>query len=66
MSEALVNWILYFSIFLLFGGLGAGIVTLLFQAIIGIEFSSFLYAVIFGGSGLIACVAFRNVRERST
>lgn len=60
MSQALLDWIKFVGIFLLFGGLGAGIIAFLFELIIGSAFSEVLYAVIFGGSGLIACEAFRD------
>lgn len=61
-SRAFLNWLVYVGIFLLFGGLGAGVITLLYQGIIGEPFSEVLYAVIFGGSGFIAYHAFRDAR----
>lgn len=53
-TRVLRDWIIYVIVFLLAGGVAAGLCALLYEAVVGEPFSSTLYAVIFGGSGFIA------------
>lgn len=52
--QTLLLWIVLSAIFVLAGGLGAGLTALLYEWIFGDQFGNVLYAVIFGGFGLIA------------
>lgn len=52
--QALVLWLLYVLIFFLFGGLGAGMVALVFTYGLEQPFSDPLYAVAFGATGFMA------------
>ncbi len=62
--HALLLWIAFALVFLAFGGLGAGVTTLLFELIFEESFSDALYAVIFGGLGFIAYQLVRHLAER--
>ena len=53
-GRALLAWVALSVVFVVGGGLGAGLVTLLYEAVVGTPFSDLLYAVIFGGIGLVA------------
>ena len=58
-------WIVFALIFLLFGGIGAGLTSLLYEAITGNEMSDTVYAIYFAALGLIAFrVAEGYVRSR--
>lgn len=46
-------WMAFVFVFVLFGGIGAGITSLLFELVFG-EFNDVLYAVVFGAHGIIA------------
>ncbi len=61
LGQLLRNWVFYTVIFLIFGGIGAGVTNLLFEGIVGRPFDPVLYAVIFGGTGWIA---YRQVASR--
>ncbi|MDQ7040102.1 MAG: hypothetical protein Q9M35_04115 [Rhodothermus sp.] len=54
-GQLLRNWVFYTVTFLIFGGIGAGVTNLLFEWVVGRPFDPVLYAVIFGGTGWIAC-----------
>lgn len=54
-QQALRNWLRLTLVFLVFGGIGAGVTNLLFEWIVGRSFDPILYAVIFGVTGWIAC-----------
>jgi hypothetical protein len=54
MIRKLGQWIVYTAIFVVFGGIGAGITHIIFALIVGQTLDSVLYAVIFGGAGWIA------------
>ncbi|WP_054685677.1 hypothetical protein [Rhodothermus marinus] len=60
-GQLLRNWVIYTLIFLVFGGIGAGVTNLLFEWILGSPFDPVLYAVIFGGTGWIA---YRQMERR--
>lgn len=49
-----VSWVGYFLLFLFFGGLGAGLSAEGYELVTGADFSSTLYAVIFGVGGWMA------------
>lgn len=53
-GRALLSWIALSVVFVVGGGLGAGLVALLYKAVVGEPFGDLLYAVIFGGIGLVA------------
>lgn len=53
-SQALGRWILYVTIFLLSGGIAAGLSALAYQAIAQTQTPLGIYAVIFAASGVIA------------
>lgn len=63
--SAAVSWAGYFLLFLFFGGLGAGVSAEGFELVIGAEFSSTLYAVIFGVGGWMAVQLVREGRPSS-
>ncbi|SHK61822.1 hypothetical protein [Rhodothermus profundi] len=52
-GQLLRNWVVYTLVFLICGGIGAGLTNLLFEWIVGREFDPVLYAIIFGGTGWI-------------
>lgn len=52
-GQALGLWVAFVVIFVLFGGLGAGLTSLIYEPIFG-EFDDVLYAVVFGAHGFIA------------
>ena len=54
LTRALLSWVGLSVVFVAGGGLGAGIVALLYEAVVGTPFGDVLYAVIFGGIGLVA------------
>lgn len=62
-GQALGLWVGFVLVFLLFGGLGAGITSLLYEAVLG-EFSDVLYAVVFGAHGYIAFQLLLRALER--
>ncbi len=62
-GQFLRNWVGYVLIFLIFGGIGAGVTNLLFEWIVGRPFDPVLYAVIFGGTGWIA---YRQMESRAS
>ena len=53
-TRALLSWVGLSVVFVAGGGLGAGIVALLYEAVVGNPFGDVLYAAIFGGIGLVA------------
>lgn len=62
-GQALGRWIVYTLLFMLAGGLAAGISALLYEWIVQDTYSAELYAVIFGVSGYIAYRLARRVRQ---
>lgn len=64
LGRSLLLWIVLSVIFALAGGAGAGATALLYEWIVGDAFSDLLYAVIFGGFGLIAYRLARTHAER--
>lgn len=53
-ARALLSWLVLSVVFVAAGGLGAGVTALLYEAVVGEQFGDLLYAVIFGGVGLVA------------
>ena len=53
-GRALLAWVALSVVFVVGGGLGAGLVALLYEAVVGEPFGDLLYAIIFGGIGLVA------------
>lgn len=53
-GRALVLWLVYAAVFAVFGGLGAGIPSFLFEAVTGVEYDATLYAIMFGVTGYVA------------
>ena len=51
--QALGLWAAFVMVFVVFGGFGAGITSLIFEQMFG-EFNDVLYAIVFGAHGLIA------------
>lgn len=60
-GQAIGRWIVYTLLFMLAGGLAAGISALLYEWIVQEPYSAELYAVIFGVSGYIAYRLARGV-----
>lgn len=52
-GQAIGLWVAFVFVFLAFGGLGAGLTSLIFELFF-VEFSDVLYAVVFGAHGIIA------------
>ena len=64
-GRSFLLWIALSVIFVLAGGLGAGVTALLYEWVAGDPFGDLLYAVIFGGFGLIAYrLGWHYARER--
>lgn len=59
---AILAWFGYLLVFLLLGGLGAGLSAEGYELVTGYEFSGTLYAVIFGASGLLGVWLVRDAR----
>ena len=53
-GQALLLWIAFVLIFLFFGGLGAGLTTLAYEAVSGNELQDVVYAIFFAAHGFIA------------
>lgn len=53
LGQALGLWATFVVVFIVFGGLGAGLTSLIFEQVFG-EFYDVLYAIVFGAHGLIA------------
>jgi hypothetical protein len=53
LGQALGLWATFVVVFIVFGGIGAGITSLIYERLFG-EFYDVLYAVVFGAHGLIA------------
>jgi hypothetical protein len=65
LGQALLLWTAFAFVFLLFGGIGAGVTGLLYEAVSGNEMTDTAYAVYFAALGLIAYrVAERYVQQR--
>ena len=60
-----VSWAGFFLLFLFFGGLGAGLSAEGYELVTSAEFSSTLYAVIFGVGGWMAVQLVREGRSSS-
>lgn len=54
LGQALLHWVIYVVVFVVFGGIGAGITSLVYELLLPEEFSDVLYAVVFGALGFIA------------
>jgi hypothetical protein len=65
-TRALLHWPLLVILFMLAGGLGAGVTAGLFKAIVGTGFDNVLYAVTFGACGYIAVKLAFGVLETRT
>lgn len=63
--QALGLWAAFVVVFLVFGGLGAGLTGLVYEALFG-EFDDVLYAVVFGAHGFIAYRLFLTWLENRT
>lgn len=63
-GQALGRWILHVFVFLLAGGVAAGLSALAYQAIAQTKTPLGIYAVIFAASGLIAYRQTERVLER--
>jgi hypothetical protein len=67
LGRALALWAVLSVLFVFAGGLGAGVTALLYEWLVGDPFGDLLYAVIFGGIGLVAYrVAHRYAQSRRT
>lgn len=65
LGRSLLLWLALSLVFLLAGGIGAGVTALLYKWIVGDPFTDVLYAVLYGGIGLIAYrVAWRYAEAR--
>lgn len=64
--QKLWQWVVYTLVFVIFGGLGAGVTHLIFALIVGRILDPVLYAVIFGGTGWIAYRQAEGWLQRST
>ena len=65
LGHALLLWVAFALVFLLFGGIGAGVTGLLYEAVSGNEMTDAAYAVYFAALGLIAYrLAERYVQQR--
>lgn len=53
-KQAVVLWALFVLVFLFFGGLGAGLTALIYEALIQDEFGDVKYTALFGVCGYIA------------
>lgn len=53
-SQAILRWVAYAFVFVIFGGVGAGLTALLYVLVVPEPFSDVLYAAMFAGCGLIA------------
>ena len=60
LGQSVLLWMLLSVIFVAAGGMGAGVTALLYESVMGDQFGNTLYAVIFGGVGL---VAYRTARS---
>lgn len=60
-GRALTLWVLYAVVFAVAGGLGAGVPSLLVEAVTGAEYDPTLYAIMFGVTGYIAYRLARHV-----
>ena len=63
LGRALFLWLVLSVVFVVGGGVGAGVTALLYEWIFGDQFGNTLYAVIFGGFGLIAYRTARTYAE---
>lgn len=65
-GQALLLWVAFVFVFLVFGGIGAGVTGLVYELVAQHEFSDTIYAIFFAAHGYIAYrVADSYVRHRS-
>ena len=64
LGRALGLWMLYVVVFVAFGGLGAGLTAYIFEALLRMEFSDILYAIVFGAHGFMAYRLVQRIAER--
>lgn len=60
-GRAFVLWLIYAVVFAVAGGIGAGVPSLLFEAVTGAGYDPTLYAIMFGVTGYIAYRLARHV-----
>lgn len=53
-GQVLLLWLVFSLVFLFFGGLGAGLTTLGYEAVTGNELQDVVYAIFFAAHGFIA------------
>ena len=54
LGRVLGLWVVFVLVFVLFGGIGAGVTSLFYEHVLQLSFSDMLYAIVFGATGFIA------------
>lgn len=61
LGSGLLRWFVLTVLFLIFGGIGAGLTALAYEWIAGNQFSDALYAILFAACGYIAYRELRSI-----